>query len=221
MTSNLVGCAESARVCRERGWARARRVRLEAPALYPVYARPMQPATCWDDPAPFPVMLWLALCTENLLLDESGLLKISDFGLSALYTGAADDTSRATVCCVSASSPLTPPPALAHPLTLTRVFLSIPVRFTLCCHVVVLECAAPVSECLGAVSVGPSCLCFHPSPHAHPRTSCSCCTPPAAPPTTLHPKCLTIRATTAELRMFGPWVSSCTSCWRGTCPLTR
>jgi serine/threonine protein kinase len=43
---------------------------------------------------------------ENLLLDEHSNLKISDFGLSALYTGAADDTSRATVrelgrcCCV-------------------------------------------------------------------------------------------------------------------------
>lgn len=35
---------------------------------------------------------------ENLLLDEHSNLKISDFGLSALYTGAADDTSRATVC---------------------------------------------------------------------------------------------------------------------------
>jgi hypothetical protein len=39
----------------------------------------------------------LLTALENLLLDESGLLKISDFGLSALYTGAADDTSRATV----------------------------------------------------------------------------------------------------------------------------
>ncbi len=39
---------------------------------------------------------------ENLLLDETSLLKISDFGLSALYTGAADDTSRATVCATPA-----------------------------------------------------------------------------------------------------------------------
>lgn len=34
---------------------------------------------------------------ENLLLDEHGDLKISDFGLSALYTGSADDEGRATV----------------------------------------------------------------------------------------------------------------------------
>lgn len=34
---------------------------------------------------------------ENLLLDEKGDLKISDFGLSALYTGSADDEGRATV----------------------------------------------------------------------------------------------------------------------------
>lgn len=34
---------------------------------------------------------------ENLLLDQNGNLKISDFGLSALYTGSADDESRATV----------------------------------------------------------------------------------------------------------------------------
>lgn len=34
---------------------------------------------------------------ENLLLDNKGDLKISDFGLSALYTGSADDEGRATV----------------------------------------------------------------------------------------------------------------------------
>jgi serine/threonine protein kinase len=34
---------------------------------------------------------------ENLLLDERSDLKISDFGLSALYTGSADDEGRATV----------------------------------------------------------------------------------------------------------------------------
>jgi len=34
---------------------------------------------------------------ENLLLDEKSDLKISDFGLSALYTGSADDEGRATV----------------------------------------------------------------------------------------------------------------------------
>jgi serine/threonine protein kinase len=34
---------------------------------------------------------------ENLLLDGNGDLKISDFGLSALYTGSADDEGRATV----------------------------------------------------------------------------------------------------------------------------
>jgi serine/threonine protein kinase len=34
---------------------------------------------------------------ENLLLDEHSDLKISDFGLSALYTGSADDEGRATV----------------------------------------------------------------------------------------------------------------------------
>ena len=34
---------------------------------------------------------------ENLLLDERANLKISDFGLSALYTGSPDDEGRATV----------------------------------------------------------------------------------------------------------------------------
>lgn len=42
---------------------------------------------------------------ENLLLDESGLLKISDFGLSALYTGASDDTSRATLLHTTCGTP--------------------------------------------------------------------------------------------------------------------
>ena len=36
---------------------------------------------------------------ENLLLDADGHLKISDFGLSALYTASTDDgNSRQTVC---------------------------------------------------------------------------------------------------------------------------
>ena len=39
---------------------------------------------------------------ENLLLDEKSDLKISDFGLSALYTGSADDEVR--------SAPPPPPP---------------------------------------------------------------------------------------------------------------
>jgi serine/threonine protein kinase len=64
---------------------------------------------------------------ENLLLDESGLLKISDFGLSALYTGASDDTSRATVrqrvyvCggeqphAVGSASPVSPSVSGCHP----------------------------------------------------------------------------------------------------------
>lgn len=34
---------------------------------------------------------------ENLLLDLNANLKISDFGLSALYTGSADDEGRATL----------------------------------------------------------------------------------------------------------------------------
>lgn len=42
---------------------------------------------------------------ENLLLDEHGNLKISDFGLSALYTGAADDTSRATLLHTTCGTP--------------------------------------------------------------------------------------------------------------------
>lgn len=42
---------------------------------------------------------------ENLLLDDTGLLKISDFGLSALYTGAADDVSRATLLHTTCGTP--------------------------------------------------------------------------------------------------------------------
>lgn len=41
---------------------------------------------------------------ENLLLDEKGDLKISDFGLSALYTGSADDEGRATVSPAAAAA---------------------------------------------------------------------------------------------------------------------
>lgn len=43
---------------------------------------------------------------ENLLLDEVSLLKISDFGLSALYTGSADDgSSRATLLHTTCGTP--------------------------------------------------------------------------------------------------------------------
>lgn len=44
---------------------------------------------------------------ENLLLDESGLLKISDFGLSALYNGGGDedDASRATLLHTTCGTP--------------------------------------------------------------------------------------------------------------------
>mmetsp|Transcript_83543 Transcript_83543/g.202598 ORF Transcript_83543/g.202598 Transcript_83543/m.202598 type:complete len:448 (-) Transcript_83543:90-1433(-) len=43
---------------------------------------------------------------ENLLLDETSLLKISDFGLSALYTGGPDDgTSRATLLHTTCGTP--------------------------------------------------------------------------------------------------------------------
>jgi len=42
---------------------------------------------------------------ENLLLDEASNLKISDFGLSALYTGADGDTSRATLLHTTCGTP--------------------------------------------------------------------------------------------------------------------
>jgi len=42
---------------------------------------------------------------ENLLLDENGNLKISDFGLSALYTGSTDDNSRATLLHTTCGTP--------------------------------------------------------------------------------------------------------------------
>ena len=42
---------------------------------------------------------------ENLLLDEHGNLKISDFGLSALYTGGVDDNSRATLLHTTCGTP--------------------------------------------------------------------------------------------------------------------
>lgn len=42
---------------------------------------------------------------ENLLLDDKGNLKISDFGLSALYTGSTDDTSRATLLHTTCGTP--------------------------------------------------------------------------------------------------------------------
>jgi serine/threonine protein kinase len=43
---------------------------------------------------------------ENLLLDEGGYLKISDFGLSALYTGTGEgDTSRTTLLHTTCGTP--------------------------------------------------------------------------------------------------------------------
>ncbi len=42
---------------------------------------------------------------ENLLLDANGLLKISDFGLSALYTGSAEDEGRATLLHTTCGTP--------------------------------------------------------------------------------------------------------------------
>lgn len=42
---------------------------------------------------------------ENLLLDATGFLKISDFGLSALYTGSADDEGRATLLHTTCGTP--------------------------------------------------------------------------------------------------------------------
>jgi serine/threonine protein kinase len=42
---------------------------------------------------------------ENLLLDQNGELKISDFGLSALYTGTADDSGRATLLHTTCGTP--------------------------------------------------------------------------------------------------------------------
>lgn len=42
---------------------------------------------------------------ENLLLDANGDLKISDFGLSALYTGNADDEGRATLLHTTCGTP--------------------------------------------------------------------------------------------------------------------
>jgi len=40
---------------------------------------------------------------ENLLLDEKSDLKISDFGLSALYTGSADDEVRSAPAAAAAA----------------------------------------------------------------------------------------------------------------------
>ncbi len=42
---------------------------------------------------------------ENLLLDGDGNLKISDFGLSALYTGSTEDNSRATLLHTTCGTP--------------------------------------------------------------------------------------------------------------------
>lgn len=42
---------------------------------------------------------------ENLLLDQNANLKISDFGLSALYTGSADDEGRATLLHTTCGTP--------------------------------------------------------------------------------------------------------------------
>ena len=54
------------------------------------------PPHCPPPPLPQP---------ENLLLDASGNLKISDFGLSALYTGSADDEDRATLLHTTCGTP--------------------------------------------------------------------------------------------------------------------
>lgn len=42
---------------------------------------------------------------ENLLLDEEGLLKISDFGLSALFSGGGDEDGRATLLHTTCGTP--------------------------------------------------------------------------------------------------------------------
>jgi hypothetical protein len=42
---------------------------------------------------------------ENLLLDANGLLKISDFGLSAMYTGSDTDEGRATLLHTTCGTP--------------------------------------------------------------------------------------------------------------------
>jgi len=42
---------------------------------------------------------------ENLLLDEQGILKISDFGLSAFYTGAEEGASRAELLHTTCGTP--------------------------------------------------------------------------------------------------------------------
>ena len=42
---------------------------------------------------------------ENLLLDANGLLKISDFGLSAIYTGSETDEGRATLLHTTCGTP--------------------------------------------------------------------------------------------------------------------
>lgn len=47
----------------------------------------------------------LALQPENLLLDANGNLKISDFGLSALYTGSPEDEGRATLLHTTCGTP--------------------------------------------------------------------------------------------------------------------
>lgn len=76
---------------------------------------------------------------ENLLLDEHGLLKISDFGLSALYNSTDESNSRQTVrerllvgllCFTCDSHTVAPLPSLsscscctqpvAHPTTLPQ-----------------------------------------------------------------------------------------------------
>ena len=42
---------------------------------------------------------------ENLLLDEQGDLKISDFGLSALYNGNGEDAGRGTLLHTTCGTP--------------------------------------------------------------------------------------------------------------------